>query len=182
MPECHQVLEINLPFSVGGVTKEADIYFSLGFNLIPSNKYNSPLAPWKKGAKPGWYYSSKPFAFPDVPCLNGVLCKVLECFPHSLQCPKKPHPQASDGYFSTFKNLTGATWADDYLTFGLVDTVPQFNGKDGSTQLTCSLFSKCHDPSTADNRGGQSQPNGSVNYIINSDGFCKNGGKVSDPK
>ena len=56
------------------------------------------------------------------------------------------------------------------------------NGKGGSTQLTCSLFSKCHDASTADNRGGQSQPNGSVDYITNSDAFCRNGHKVADPK
>ena len=54
------------------VTKEDDLYSSFGFNLIPSNKFNSPLAPWKKGAKPGWYYGSKPFAFQDIPCLNGV--------------------------------------------------------------------------------------------------------------
>lgn len=54
------------------VTNEADIYSAFGFNLTPSDKYNSPLAPWEKGAKPGWYYGSKPFAFPDIPCLNGV--------------------------------------------------------------------------------------------------------------
>ncbi|KAF8890127.1 hypothetical protein BD779DRAFT_1671482 [Infundibulicybe gibba] len=83
----------------------------------------------------------------------------------------------------------GATQASDFLTFGLVDTITDHvqlclgcnfvntyhdvNGKGGSTQLTCSLFSLCHDASDADNRGGQSQPNGSVDFIIDSDGFCK---------
>lgn len=47
------------------------------------------------------------------------------------------------------------------------------NGKGGSTQLTCSLFTNCHNATDADNRGGQSQPNGSVDFIINSDGWCK---------
>lgn len=46
------------------------------------------------------------------------------------------------------------------------------NGKGGSTQLTCSLFSSCHNSSDADNVGGQTQPDGSVDFIINSDGFC----------
>jgi hypothetical protein len=78
------------------------------------------------------------------------------------------------------------------MTFGLVDTVDgckamcnsvsgchfinsyhDVNGKDGSTQLTCSLFSLCHNADDADNRGGQSQPDGSIDFIINSDGFCK---------
>lgn len=54
------------------VTNDADIYSAFGANLTPSNKYNSPLPPWKKGAKPGWYYGSKPSAFPDIPCFNGV--------------------------------------------------------------------------------------------------------------
>ena len=47
------------------------------------------------------------------------------------------------------------------------------NGKGGSTQLTCSLFSLCHDASDAINTGGQTQPDGSIDYIIESDGFCK---------
>ena len=47
------------------------------------------------------------------------------------------------------------------------------NGKDGSPLLTCALFSKCHTAADADNRGGQTQPDGSVDFIINSDGYCK---------
>ena len=47
------------------------------------------------------------------------------------------------------------------------------NGKGGSPDLTCSLFSSCHGVEDADNRGGQSQPDGSVDFIIDSDGFCK---------
>jgi hypothetical protein len=51
------------------------------------------------------------------------------------------------------------------------------NGKDGSKRLTCSLYSKCHSSKDATNEGGQTQPDGSVNYIRNSDGWCKNGQK-----
>ncbi|KAJ3483655.1 hypothetical protein NLJ89_g12043 [Agrocybe chaxingu] len=152
-----------------------------------------------------------------------IICKILKLFPWAIQCPKPPHfpPPPNDGYTQTFKNLTGATQAQDYMTFGLVDTIAgtyfsayfmpdcdtaialeldleavasrayckamcnnvsgckfvntynDVNGKDGSTQLTCSLFSKCHDSSDATNTGGQTQPDGSINFIRNSDGYCK---------
>jgi hypothetical protein len=45
--------------------------------------------------------------------------------------------------------------------------------QDGSPLLTCSLFTECLTTSTADNCGGQTQADGSVDFIINSDGFCK---------
>ncbi|KAG5634540.1 hypothetical protein H0H81_001570 [Sphagnurus paluster] len=103
-----------------------------------------------------------------------------------------PTPTPSDGYTQTFAGLNGATQADGYLTYGLVDTVAQckamcdsvagckfvntyhdVNGKGGSTQLTCSLYSGCHTAADAINKGGQSQPDGSINYITDSDGYCK---------
>lgn len=137
-----------------------------------------------------------------------------------------PTPPPSDGYHQTFSNLSGATQAGDYLTYGLVDTVARkfnslelkiprltkvqsakpcatllpaanssivsvallspldifsiaclgyydVNGKGGSTQLTCSLFSSCHTSSDAINIGGQTQPDGSIDYISESNGFCK---------
>ena len=49
------------------------------------------------------------------------------------------------------------------------------NGKDGSTQLTCSLYAGCHTVAEATNVGGQTQPDGSINFIRNSDGYCKTG-------
>ncbi|KAF8894997.1 hypothetical protein CPB84DRAFT_1782393 [Gymnopilus junonius] len=61
-----------------------------------------------------------------------------------------------------------------------VNAYHDVNGKGGSTQLTCSLFTSCHDASTADNCGGQTQSSGLVDFIIDSDGFCKNGAKVAD--
>ncbi|KAF8154066.1 hypothetical protein B0H34DRAFT_75558 [Crassisporium funariophilum] len=179
-----------------------DIISIIGFDLTVGNKYNAPIPPWGHGSKPGWYYGSNPHNFPQYPCLGGILCKILECFPGVLHCPipppphpphNPPPPPPSDGYHQTFSNLTGATQAGDYMTFGLVDTVADckamcnsvvgcnfvnsyhdVNGKDGSTQLTCSLFTACHDSSDADNRGGQTQPNGSVDFITNSDGWCQN--------
>ncbi|KAF5324661.1 hypothetical protein D9611_004163 [Ephemerocybe angulata] len=106
--------------------------------------------------------------------------------------PPPGPPTPTDGYTNTFHNFTGATQAADYLTFGLVDTVADckamcnsipectfantyydVNGKDGSPQLTCSLYKLCHTSTDATNTGGQTQPNGSVNYIKSSDGWCK---------
>jgi len=52
------------------------------------------------------------------------MCKLLNGLPfHWLHCPKYPPPPPSDGYHQTFSNLTGATQAADYLTYGLVDTI-----------------------------------------------------------
>ncbi|KAK0206732.1 hypothetical protein DFS33DRAFT_615492 [Desarmillaria ectypa] len=47
------------------------------------------------------------------------------------------------------------------------------NGKGGSPLLTCSLFSKCHTIADATNVGGQTQSDGSINYITDSEGYCK---------
>lgn len=54
-----------------------------------------------------------------------IICAILELFPKFLHCPHKPphNPPPSDGYHQTFSNLTGATQAGDYMTYGLVDTV-----------------------------------------------------------
>uniref|UniRef100_A0A8H8CEQ0 Uncharacterized protein n=1 Tax=Psilocybe cubensis TaxID=181762 RepID=A0A8H8CEQ0_PSICU len=172
-----------------------DLTGVIGFDLTQTNHYGSPLPPWHPQGKPGWYFGNSPHLYPEIPCLSGIICKILDYFPYAIHCPHPPPPPppppANDGYTQTFSNITGATQADDFQTFGLVDTVageqterPAYhdvNGKGGSTQLTCSLFTKCHDASTADNRGGQSQPDGSIDFIINSDGWCKNGVPISDP-
>ncbi|KAJ7725172.1 hypothetical protein B0H16DRAFT_1879596 [Mycena metata] len=108
--------------------------------------------------------------------------------PHYPPSPPPPPP----GYSQSFYNLTCAAQDYSYQTYGLVDTVADcqymcdsvagctffntyydVNGKGGSTQLTCSLFSKCLDASSADNCGGQTQPDGSVDYITQSAGYCK---------
>ncbi|KAF8998243.1 hypothetical protein BDQ17DRAFT_1362265 [Cyathus striatus] len=166
----------------------------IGFDLSQTNFFGSPFAPEKSGAKPGWYFGEHPERHPDLPCLIGIICKILDLFPFLLHCPKPPPPTPppSDGYQQTFSNLTGATEASDFLTFGLVDTIDDckamcnsvsgcnfintyhdVNGKDGSPDLTCSLYSTCHNSSDAINTGGQTQPDGSVDFIIDSDGFCK---------
>ncbi|TFK37656.1 hypothetical protein BDQ12DRAFT_607294 [Crucibulum laeve] len=171
-----------------------DLGSLLGIDLTSSNNFGAPHAPWVPGSKPGWYFGNHPEQHRELTCLFGLICKILKLFPFALQCPvpPPPTPPPSDGYHQTFSNLTGATQAGDYLTFGLVDTVADckamcnsvagcnfvnsyhdVNGKDGSTQLTCSLFSACHTSSDADNLGGQTQPDGSIDFITNSDGFCK---------
>lgn len=191
------VLAVAVPAVVANpLTIDLDLTNMLEVDLSDGNRYGAPHAPWSLNARPGWYYGIHPERYPHLRCLRGWICKLLWCFPHVIQCPKPPHvppkPPTSDGYTQTFANLTGATQASDYLTFGLVDTIADcktmcnsvngcefvntyhdVNGKDGSTQLTCSLFSSCHTSSDAINTGGQTQPDGSVNFIRSSDGWCK---------
>ncbi|KAF9446538.1 hypothetical protein P691DRAFT_761546 [Macrolepiota fuliginosa MF-IS2] len=168
----------------------------LGPNLNAGNHYGAPTPPWGPGAHPGWYFGKHPEAHPGLTCLSGLICGILKLLPLGLQCPKTPPGTTpstpSDGYTQTFSNLSGATQAGDYMTFGLVDTVADckamcntvpgcgfvntyhdVNGKNGSPLLTCSLFRNCHTAADATNTGGQTQPNGSVNHIANSDGWCK---------
>ncbi|KAF5362938.1 hypothetical protein D9758_007077 [Tetrapyrgos nigripes] len=188
----------------------AALSITLGSTMTTANHYGAPIPPWKKGAKPGWYYGDHPehldiFKFFLPHLKDSLICKLLDLLPFCLHCPK-PHapppppppqypppspPPPSDGWKQTFSDLTAATQADGYLTYGLVDTVDDckamcssvqgcvfintyhdVNGKDGSPLLTCSLYTACQGPETAINAGGQSQPDGSINYITNSDGFC----------
>ncbi|KAF8347200.1 hypothetical protein F5887DRAFT_49662 [Amanita rubescens] len=95
-------------------------------------------------------------------------------------------------YYLTFYNLNGATEASDYLTYTLVPTIydcflkcnavagcnfvntyHDVNGKGGSPDLTCSMYKTCHYSNTAINKGGQTQPSGLLDYITQSDGWCK---------
>jgi len=134
---------------------------------------------------------------------DGLVCLILDLLPldclhcpHLLPPPPNPPPVDCNGYTQTFSGLTGAIQAPDgtnyYQTYGLVDTVTEcesmcnavagcnfvntyhdVNGKGGSTQLTCSLFTECLGTQYADNRGGQTEPNGSIDYITDSAGYCK---------
>ena len=182
--------------SDGTVSEESLLGLLGGFDLSATNHYGAPNPPWTPQGTPGWYFGDHSYMFPHLPSLEGLICLVLELLPFPcLHCPHPPPPPppTGDGYMQTFNNLTGATQGSDYLTYGLVDTVAQckamcdsvngckfvntyhdVNGKGGSTQLTCSLFSGCHTASDATNTGGQSQPDGSIDYITDSDGYCKN--------
>jgi len=163
------------------------------FDLSIGNKYNALIPPWERGAHPGWYYGSNPQENDQYPCLRPDSCKYLKSCPGWNQCPPPEPPQTPPyGYVETFHNLTGATQASDYLTYGLVDTIAaceamcnsvagckfvntyhDVNGKNGSPDLTCALFSECHTSADAINKGGQTQSDGTVDYIIDSDGWCK---------
>jgi len=163
--------------------------------LTADNYYGAPIAPWLANHVPGWYYGSGSVAS-GIPVLNEQFCWVLWLLgPKCLQCPKPSTPNSPpviDGFTVSFTNFTCAVQAADYLTYGLVDTVDDciemcdsvtgcnfvntyhdVNGKNGSTQLTCSLFESCHTTSDADNCGGQTQPNGSVDFITTSAGYCR---------
>jgi len=69
-----------------------------------------------------------------------LICEILDLIPFIIHCPhnfppttppsksppsKSPPSKSppSDGYTQTFYNITAAVQADDYMTFGLVDTV-----------------------------------------------------------
>ncbi|KAJ6551329.1 hypothetical protein B0H19DRAFT_950401 [Mycena capillaripes] len=163
-----------------------------GLTLTAKNYYGAPTPPWKAGHHPGWYYG-KSTPPQGVACnLQGVSFSILASIAPSPR-PRPPAPATPPPEYSqTFYNLTCASQDSSYQTYGLVDTVADceamcdsvsgctffntyhdVNGKDGSTQLTCALFTYCLDASTADNCGGQYQPDGSVDFIINSDGYCK---------
>ncbi|KAJ7054137.1 hypothetical protein C8F01DRAFT_1374597 [Mycena amicta] len=108
---------------------------------------------------------------------------------------KPPPPPPPPKYTPTYSNLTCASQDDSsFMTFGLVDTVADCEamcdavpgctfvnsyhdnndaGKGDSPLLTCSLFSKCLTAASADNCAGQGQPNGGVDFITESSGFCK---------
>ncbi|KAJ7804640.1 hypothetical protein B0H14DRAFT_3486029 [Mycena olivaceomarginata] len=104
--------------------------------------------------------------------------------PWGYQCPSLPPPPPPSPPHTSPPS--------SQLTYGLVDTVEyceamcdsgagcvfintyhDVNGKNGSPQLTCALFSKCLTAASADNCGEQSQPDGSIDYITNSNGYCK---------
>ncbi|KAJ3801890.1 hypothetical protein GGU11DRAFT_137480 [Lentinula aff. detonsa] len=96
-------------------------------------------------------------------------------------------------YYTVFSGLTGAINGPGYLTYGLVDTVDDceamcnsvsgcvfvnayhdVNGKNGSPLLTCSLYSEVDGADQATNYGGQLQPDGSYDYVTDSDGYALN--------
>ncbi|KAJ6548676.1 hypothetical protein B0H19DRAFT_1379045 [Mycena capillaripes] len=171
---------------------------STGLSLTAKNYYGAPTPPWKVGHHPGWYYG-KSTPPQGISCyLNGGFCDLLELFHFGFYCPKPPppppphQPPPPPEYSQTFYNLTCASQDGSYQTYGLVDTVADceamcdsvsgctffntyhdVNGKNGSPQLTCALFTYCLDASTADNCGGQTQPDYTIDYIRNSDGYCK---------
>ncbi|KAJ7051152.1 hypothetical protein C8F01DRAFT_1175984 [Mycena amicta] len=174
---------------------------SLALSLTSANHYGAPTPPWQPNHKPGWYCGQGSPPTGVVGILEGLFCDLLDLFPFVFHCPKPPppppphQPPPPPAYQQKFYGLTCASQDDSYLTYGLVDTVEDCqymcNGVQGcvfvnsaankfpqdfSPLLTCSLFSKCLTNSTADNCGGQPQPNdGGVNYITDSAGYCKNG-------
>nr|GAT57030.1 predicted protein [Mycena chlorophos] len=165
-------------------------------SLTAANHYGAPTAPWQPHAKPGWYLGSHSAPEGILCVLEGLFCELLELFTDCLQCPKSPPPKSvsGSGYTEVFCDLSCASQDDSYLTYGLVDTIEEcecmcdsvsgcvfFNtyhdnnadGKGDSTELTCALFSKRLDESSAINCGDQPQANGGVDCITDSEGYSK---------
>ncbi|KAJ7110903.1 hypothetical protein C8R44DRAFT_742680 [Mycena epipterygia] len=165
-------------------------YISSAMAFNAKNYYGSPIRPWESGHRPGWYYGhgTPPTGIPYN--LDELFCELLQSLRLGYYCPKAaPSPE----YSQTFSNLGCASQDGSFQTFGLVDTVADCqamcdsvagctfvnsyhdnnSAAKNSTQLTCSLFSTCLTASSAVNCGGQSQPDGSLDFITNSDGYCK---------
>ncbi|KAJ7621256.1 hypothetical protein FB45DRAFT_992290 [Roridomyces roridus] len=187
-------------FAVGSVSNAQFSGESItnALTLTAQNHYGSPNPPWVFGAKPGWYYGKGTPPVGIACFLDELFCELLELFPFCFHCPKPPppppphKPPPPPEYSPSFYNETCATQDSSFMTFGLVDTVADceamcdtvsgctfvntyfdINGKNGSTLLTCSLFSKCLTDASNDNCGGQDQGNGGLTEIQNSSGFCK---------
>ncbi|KAK0190711.1 hypothetical protein F5146DRAFT_565476 [Armillaria mellea] len=169
---------------------DIQILANITANLTAEEYYGAAIPPWGDDGTPGWYYGDYPERLGNLtlPWLkDGRLCWYLNQYKSGFWCPD---PENSDGYKMSFSNNTGAVEGSDYLTYGLVDTVHEcksmcngvpecvfintyhdVNGKDGSPLLTCALFSQKHTVADATNVGGQTQPDGSIDYITNSDGY-----------
>ncbi|KIK52295.1 hypothetical protein GYMLUDRAFT_49999 [Collybiopsis luxurians FD-317 M1] len=170
---------------------------SVAASLTASNHFGAPNAPQVAGATPGWYFGDHPASANGAPWLKDpALCASLAAAPHAIQCPgfgtvrARATTPPTPTYALVFQNLTKAIEAPDYLTFGLVDTdtdcqavctsvtgcvfinaYHDVNGQNGSPLLTCALYSKTHNATQATNAGGQTQPDGKIDFITNSDGY-----------
>ncbi|KAK0486382.1 hypothetical protein IW261DRAFT_1416165 [Armillaria novae-zelandiae] len=62
-----------------------------------------------------------------------------------------------------------------YWSYGclFVNVYRDVNSVYTGDQMTCAVYTDCHTLSEADNYGGQVQTDGTVDYIINSAGYCK---------
>ncbi|KAJ4479737.1 hypothetical protein C8J55DRAFT_560884 [Lentinula edodes] len=104
-----------------------------------------------------------------------------------------PTPSSTPTYTTVFSGLDASIEGSGYITYGLVDTNADcealcnsvsncvfFNsyydvhGKDENPQLTCSLYSVVHTAADATNKGGQTEPDGFMDYISNSAGYSLN--------
>ncbi|KAJ7331048.1 hypothetical protein DFH08DRAFT_815131 [Mycena albidolilacea] len=131
------------------------------------NYYGAPIAPWKAGHHPGWWISVPRHLLP--------LRQHKAIPPASRPAPPPPpkYPQ-TDGFYDLKCALQNDKYCeamcDSVAGCVLINTYHDVNEKNGSPQLTCALFSKCLTAASADNCGGQSQPDGSIDY---SNGYCK---------
>ncbi|KAJ3728135.1 hypothetical protein DFJ43DRAFT_1156704 [Lentinula guzmanii] len=104
-----------------------------------------------------------------------------------------PTPPTTPTYTTVFSGLTASIVGNTYITYGLVDTVADcqalcdtvsqcvfvnsyhdVNGQNGSPLLTCSLYASVYTAADATNYGGQYQPDGTYDYITDSDGYSLN--------
>ncbi|KAJ3931232.1 MAG: hypothetical protein NXY57DRAFT_1039351 [Lentinula lateritia] len=102
-----------------------------------------------------------------------------------------PSTTPTPTYVTVFSGLDASVQGSGYITYGLVDSVSDcetfcntvsnciffnsyydVNGKDVSPKLTCSLYSVVHTAADATNTGGQTEPDGSVDYISDSSGYA----------
>ncbi|KAJ7794082.1 hypothetical protein B0H14DRAFT_3497408 [Mycena olivaceomarginata] len=163
-------------------------------SLTAKNYYSAPIAPWKAAHHPGcthliaYQCPSLPPPLPHNP-------------PHTPPPPLK-HPQ-TDGFYDLkcaaqddYSYLTYGlvdtieAMCDSVAGCVFINTYHDVNEKVQGTvyestssrwhyhpcaelDITCTLFSKCLTAVFADNCEGQSQLDGSIDYITNSNAYCK---------
>ncbi|KAJ7851023.1 hypothetical protein B0H14DRAFT_3662814 [Mycena olivaceomarginata] len=156
--------------------------------LNPGNFYGAPIRPWNVGHTPGWYYGNGKAPIGIFSILDSVFCGLLDILPffHCSKAPHNPHP-----YTRAFSNLNCGCEDGSYLTYGLVEVVEDCQAMcesisgcifyntyhdvyaKGYPQFTCTLYKKVLTAGSASYCGGQHQPDGSINHIINSEGYYK---------
>ncbi|KAJ4479736.1 hypothetical protein C8J55DRAFT_76502 [Lentinula edodes] len=103
-----------------------------------------------------------------------------------------PTSSSTPTYTTVFSGLDASVQGSGYITYGLVETNADcealcnsvsncvfYNSyydinKDDSPKLTCSLYSEVHTAADATNTGGQTEPDGFVDYISDSAGYSLN--------
>ncbi|KAJ3984099.1 hypothetical protein F5890DRAFT_1388869, partial [Lentinula detonsa] len=160
--------------------------------LSALNHHGAPHPPEFPASRPGWYYGDDPGSADGLPWLKDHVSATKTIHRRSADPAPTPTPTPSTTptYTTVFSGLTASIVGNTYITYGLVDTVADcqalcntvsqcvfvnpyhdVNGQNGSPLLTCSLYASVYTAADATNYGGQYQPDGTYDYITDSDGY-----------
>ncbi|KAF8347203.1 hypothetical protein F5887DRAFT_915972 [Amanita rubescens] len=115
------------------------------------------------------------FYYPTFLNLNGATeasdYLTYTLVPTIYDCFLKCNAVAGCNFVNTYHDVNGKVGCVSF--FGLSGRVLTGSQQNGSPDLTCSMYKTCHYSNTAINKGGQTQPSGLLDYITESDGWCK---------